>query len=47
MDGALHQPALTLGEGELAKLFPAFLHLDPEGRVLAAGPSLLSHGGPG
>ncbi|MBA3325069.1 MAG: response regulator [Rhodobacteraceae bacterium] len=38
--------ALALGETELAKLFPAYLRLDPEGRIVAAGPSIQSHGGP-
>ncbi len=39
--------ALTLGEAELAELFPAYLRLDLDARIVAAGPSIRCHGGPG
>ena len=37
--------SLTLMGTELAELFPAYLRLSGEGCILAAGPSLLAHGG--
>ena len=45
MDGGLAVTALTLGEAELAELFPAYLRLDLDARIVAAGPSIRSHGG--
>lgn len=45
MDGYCPNPELTLSAGELAQLFPAYLRLDPDGRITAAGPSLLAHAG--
>lgn len=47
MDGYCPNPELTLSAGELAQLFPAYLRLDPDGRITAAGPSLLAHAGGG
>lgn len=38
-------PAFDLTVRELAQLFPAYLQLGPEGRIIAAGPSILSHAG--
>ena len=38
---------LALDARELAELFPAFLRLAPDGRVAAAGPSILAHAGAG
>ena len=37
------EPALALGARELAELFPAYLRLAPDGRITAAGPSILAH----
>ena len=39
--------ALTLGDADLAELFPAYMRLDLDGRILGAGPSVQSHAGPG
>ena len=45
MDGFGLGPELALASSELAQLFPAYLHLDRHGRIIAAGPSLLAHAG--
>jgi hypothetical protein len=37
-DESFAATALTLGEAELAELFPAYLRLDLEARIVAAGP---------
>ncbi len=36
---------LTLADGELSELFPAYLRLDRAGRITGAGPSIRSHAG--
>ncbi len=41
------QTRLLLADDEIARLFPAYLKLCPEGRICEAGPSLLRHKGPG
>ncbi len=41
------QTSLLLADDEIARLFPAYLKLCPEGRICEAGPSLLRHKGPG
>lgn len=41
------QKSLLLADDEIARLFPAYLKLCPEGRICEAGPSLLRHKGPG
>lgn len=41
------QGSLTLSAEEIARLFPAYLKLCPDGQIRDAGPSLLRHRGPG
>ncbi len=40
-------PQIELTAREIAQFFPAFLRLDPEGRIVEAGPSITEHAGPG
>jgi signal transduction histidine kinase/FixJ family two-component response regulator len=46
MDAAPRPMGLTLADGELSELFPAYLRLDRAGRITGAGPSIRAHAGP-
>ena len=47
MHGSDIAPQIELTAREVAQFFPAFLRLDPEGRIVEAGPSITEHAGPG